>query len=779
MSPAEFVTRAVRLLADFVRSLDAPAAGDRTRTRRGTVLSASPTLASSAAPTATLAARWEQAGDLLAAGVLEALRAIEVAMGPAMPVDAGPLTAALSSIEGWREQLRRSVVDRPGRLRAFELVDLVVTCLRGVVTDGLLVDPRGFRAIDGEEFRDWLTRHGAAPETFESPLVTGVYDLAFAYHRGDPDQPMFSAGTGLYMSALMYFGYRGSIFWKMQAGMGDIVFAPLYQALVARGVRFEFFSRVDELRPDESGERLASVEIGRQRGPDDRSADPLVRVKGLPCFPAASDVEELELERTNGRRDDVDTTVLVVGQDVDDVVFALPIGVVDEVCAPLVASDRRWRDMARHIGTVATQAAQLWLREDDAALGLGSPGVTLTGHVKPFDTMSSMTHLLPAEDWPDAESPRSLWYLCSTMRTEDEEAGVDGVRDALVRHLDRHLADAAPGVSDDDGFRWDLLVGDGDGTRAGTDRQPVRRRQHRPVGAVHAVAAGHRPPPDPTGRERVRRPGHRRRLDGLRPERGLHRSRRCVGAPGRQRGARARTLGRHLRVVGAPRPAMSHVEPGGTPDPAALLEDVQRLGEVAAARVAEQFTRLVRLGATATGAGDSADGHDGRLVDGIDGIDVGDTLREARARAERAIDTAMGALGEAIHGYAVAVESAVRRGAPAADPASDAVVTVEVRDGHGSGSVWVHQDADEPSEALTVLLGPLVRADGEVLAASTCVDPSTVGPLAPDARQEVRVQVLLDGVDAPGRYHGVVLASPGDLAVRIVVDVVADQDDGS
>ncbi len=463
MSPVEFVTRAVRLLADFVRSLDAPSGGDRARTRRGTVLSASPTLPSSTAPTATLAARWDQAGDLLAAGVLEALRAVEVAMGTAMPVEAGPLTAALSSIEGWREQLRASVTDRPGRLRAFELVDLVVTCLRGVVTDGLLVDPRGFRAIDGEEFRDWLSRHGAAPETFESPLVTGVYDLAFAYHRGDPDQPMFSAGTGLYMSALMYFGYRGSIFWKMQAGMGDIVFAPLYQALLARGVRFEFFSRVDELRPDESGTRLASVEIGRQRGPDDRSADPLVRVKGLPCFPAASDAGESELERTHGRRDDVDTTRLIVGQDVDDVVFALPIGVVGEVCAPLVASDRRWRDMARHVGTVATQAAQLWLREDDAALGLASPGVTLTGHVKPFDTMSSMTHLLPAEDWPDGESPRSLWYLCSTMRTEDEEAGVDGVRDALVRHLDRHLADAAPGVSDDDGFRWDLLVDDGDG----------------------------------------------------------------------------------------------------------------------------------------------------------------------------------------------------------------------------------------------------------------------------------------------------------------------------
>jgi hypothetical protein len=124
--------------------------------------------------------------------------------------------------------------------------------------------------------------------------------------------------------------------------------------------------------------------------------------------------------------------------------------------------------MVRHVGRVPTQAAQLWLREDETTLGLVSPGVTLTGHVEPFDTMSSMTHLLAAEDWPDEETPGSLWYLCSTMRVEDEAAGVDGVRESLVRHLDRHLADAAPGVSDGAGFRWDLLVG------AGDDEGPAR-----------------------------------------------------------------------------------------------------------------------------------------------------------------------------------------------------------------------------------------------------------------------------------------------------------------
>jgi uncharacterized protein with NAD-binding domain and iron-sulfur cluster len=470
MSPTEFVTRALRLLADFVRSLAQPAAEPSTSGRRGTVLSASPVLTAQRSPAAPLATSWAHASDLLAAGALEALLVAEATLrgGPAASLDTSPLTNVVSAMGEWREQLRDSVVDRPARRRAFELVDLVITCLRGVAADGLLVDPRGFRAIDGEEFRDWLSRHGAAPETFESPLVTGVYDLAFAYHRGDPAQPMFSAGTGLYMSALMYFGYRGSIFWKMQAGMGDIVFGPLYQTLVERGVRFEFYSRVDELRPDETGERLATVVIGRQRDPATRPTDPLIRVKGLPCFPVASCPDDVELERTHGRRADVGVTELRIGHDVDDVVFALPIGMVDEVCGALVASDRRWRDMARQISTVATQAAQLWLREDESDLGLVAPGVTLTGHVKPFDTMSSMTHLLPVEDWPDDDAPRSLWYLCSTMREEDEAQGADSVRSALLRHLDHHLADAAPGVTGSDGFRWELLAGSSDA--AGPDR---------------------------------------------------------------------------------------------------------------------------------------------------------------------------------------------------------------------------------------------------------------------------------------------------------------------
>ena len=53
----------------------------------------------------------------------------------------------------------------------------------------------------------------------------------------------------MFLTTKMFFEYRGAIFWKMAAGMGDVVFAPLYQALRRRGVGFEFFHRVDAAAP--------------------------------------------------------------------------------------------------------------------------------------------------------------------------------------------------------------------------------------------------------------------------------------------------------------------------------------------------------------------------------------------------------------------------------------------------------------------------------------------------------------------------------------------------
>ena len=99
-----------------------------------------------------------------------------------------------------------------------------------MAADGLL-SGTGYERIDHLDYRDWLTRHGAARETIDSPIVRGMYDLTFAYQGGDRATPRFAAGLGLQLAFRMLFDFKGSIFWRMQAGMGEIIFAPLYEAL--------------------------------------------------------------------------------------------------------------------------------------------------------------------------------------------------------------------------------------------------------------------------------------------------------------------------------------------------------------------------------------------------------------------------------------------------------------------------------------------------------------------------------------------------------------------
>ena len=100
--------------------------------------------------------------------------------------------------------------------------------------------------------RRLLPRDGASDDAVKSPVLSGGYDLAFAFRGGDPTRPSMAAGVALENAARLFFTYKGAMFWKMQAGMGDVVFAPLYQVLRRRGVRFQFFHRLDnvQLAPD-------------------------------------------------------------------------------------------------------------------------------------------------------------------------------------------------------------------------------------------------------------------------------------------------------------------------------------------------------------------------------------------------------------------------------------------------------------------------------------------------------------------------------------------------
>ena len=462
IQPVERASRALRLLLDFHRAVAVRQAPARV------YLSGSPVPRSEGSDVAAIV---RGAGLTALAALLEAVdRGVRLAAEARLEYR---LVETLRSLlEAWRDGMRQVVLADRGARRTWQLVDLVITNVQGMAADGLL-SGGGYERIDHLDYRDWLTRHGAAPETIDSPIVSGMYDLTFAFERGDRSRPRFAAGLGLQLAQRMLFDFKGSIFWRMQAGMGEIIFAPLYQALVRRGVEFRFFRRLDRLRLD--GRAISSIELTRQvnlKEGQDRY-EPLIQVHGLPCWPDRPLLEqlehdsgdELESEATSGG----DAEKLVVGRDFEIVVLAVSLGMVPYVASELLTASKAWRDMVDSVATVATRSAQLWLDATESEMGWNGPrGVTLSGFGEIFDTWASMSHLLSLEAWPADGSPRSIAYFGGAMPDANTAIDDEVVRDALRRFLEQEIGALWPAARSSAGFRWEVLWDDMQ--RRGPDR---------------------------------------------------------------------------------------------------------------------------------------------------------------------------------------------------------------------------------------------------------------------------------------------------------------------
>ena len=470
-------------LARTVALLRALMFSAKTRDKRGPCLG-SETAGASVATIVERAARLLSVGALTtAASLSEALAVLTMAFR-ALPVFPEAMLGRLVDAVAVAVRTELSaLVDLDANMRRkWDVIDLALAFLVGAIRFRLLSDPRGLSAIDGYDCREFLRLNGASERALQSGFVRALYDLALAYEDGDPSRPGLAAGQGLRGALRMFFTYRGSFFWKMRSAMGDVVFAPLYEALRRRGVKFEFFHRLENLRLPESlrpGEKpyVEALEFDVQAeitGGGDYQ--PLVDVKGVPCWPSAPDYaqlvdgERLKSERRRFKshwdRRRVSTKTLKVTRDFDFVVLGVGVGAVPFLAKEILARDARWRAMVANVKTVATQAFQLWLKEDAEALGWTDPPITLAGFAKPFDTWADMTHLVPEEDWRVA--PKSVAYFCSVLADKGpwpgpddpahEEAMREAVRDNAVTFLKRHVHELWPHAAEPGGFRFDWLV---------------------------------------------------------------------------------------------------------------------------------------------------------------------------------------------------------------------------------------------------------------------------------------------------------------------------------
>jgi len=300
----------------------------------------------------------------------------------------------------------------------------------------------------------------------------------------------------------MFFTYRGALFWRMSAGMGDIVFAPLYQVLKHRGVRFEFFHRLHNigLSPHNATEAssVESLEFDVQaRVKGGGEYDPLLDVHGVPSWPSQPDYAQL-VNGTALARDGRDfeapwevrragRKTLKVTRDFDIVVLGVSIGALPGVAHELIERAPQWGDMVRYVKTVPTQAFQIWMRKDMCQLGWPRGQMNLSGFVEPFDTWADMSHLISEESWKDPV--RAIAYFCSVLpdavgdeATEQfHEEQQELVRSNAVRFLDRDVGKLWPGAAckGNDDFCWDLLACEGRGRGSKKESRQHRARKHK------------------------------------------------------------------------------------------------------------------------------------------------------------------------------------------------------------------------------------------------------------------------------------------------------------
>jgi uncharacterized protein with NAD-binding domain and iron-sulfur cluster len=337
-----------------------------------------------------------------------------------------------------REPRPVPVIEDDATRRRLVGLDIGITTVRGMLADGVFT--RGFDAIDGVDLRAWLLRHGGDPELcVNSAPVAAMYSQLFAFEDGDPGRPNIEAGVALRWMMRMSFAYRGSVLYRMQAGMGDAVFAPLYEVLARRGVRFEFFHRVEALLPDADG--VGEVRLSRQADVASAAYQPLVMVKGLPCWPSAPDFRQLDPAQAALMQEhavdlesywsdwpqlvrqafgaDLPQRTLLRGRDFDQVVCGLPVASLALVAPALLTASAPLQAAATALKTVVTQACQVWFDRVTGALGWtyapkGEEPI-LTNFSQPYDTWAAMSQVLPAEDWPPATAPRSVQYFCGAM----------------------------------------------------------------------------------------------------------------------------------------------------------------------------------------------------------------------------------------------------------------------------------------------------------------------------------------------------------------------------
>ncbi len=351
---------------------------------------------------------------------------LEGAMALAKSGDHGLLHKAMVEFKKWLHKISDGLLDKHEYLRWFFIIaDLGVVTISGMISDKVVTE--GFDVINIYDYREWLKRHNAAEITLNSALVQGVYGLVFGGDR----QYTFEAGTALRGLLRLGLTFKGHVYYRMMAGMGDVITAPMYEVLVKRGVKVEYFHRVTNIGLDNSKKNVGTITIDVQATlkPEYEVYNPFVQVNDLPCWPNEPNYEQLvqgdEIQAKNIDLESyycpwdsgIPNKIMKAGEDFDKVVLGISIGALPTIAAELIehSADGAWKKMVDNVIPISTIAYQLWMKPDASQLGwpYTKDGLALLGsYQEPYDTMCDMSDLIVRESWPADHKPKHIAYFC-------------------------------------------------------------------------------------------------------------------------------------------------------------------------------------------------------------------------------------------------------------------------------------------------------------------------------------------------------------------------------
>ncbi len=433
-------------------------------------------------------------GDDIESGMLHLVRALsahqrsEGNFGEADRSVAARMIAAFRDW-AWEHHFAERVNDDTSRHK-FETMDLLLSVGIGILADDLM--EVGFPSVDHLDFREWLLGHGLQPVSADGPLVRSFYSQIFAVNRGpsvlDLDEghvqptanqpPSYAAGVGAMVVVREFLMYRGSVLWKPICGFADVVVSPMYNVLLARGVKFEYFARVDNIGLSSDRQHVDTLSITTQaRMVNDAPYQPLLVVKGIDAWPSAplweqlDGGDELRAAGVDFERGQVDTSrastrTLRRGEDFDDVLLAISVAALPPICREILAdreANPRFYDMLAHSHTCMTQAFQVWSHKTREELGWTHYRSVASAYVEPLDTYCDMSGLVPRETWTPDDDTKSLAFFCGMLEDEPGDndqithaRAVQGATDYLTKYIVRQWPGAA--IEGTGEFNWDVLV---------------------------------------------------------------------------------------------------------------------------------------------------------------------------------------------------------------------------------------------------------------------------------------------------------------------------------